>query len=132
MVRQMKFPLGDNVWKIPQIKCQQYPGLQAYTGQFPFIMNKMIKENINRRSCHGHHGSKRRELAQHNTRTHVDRTHSLTHLHQHSYNHFVPSASSAIIFQCMLGIEIEILLRRYLREGEQTVVTGEKPRQLAR
>ena len=31
-----------------------------------------------------------------NTRTHVDRTHSLTHLHQHSYDHFLGSASSAI------------------------------------
>ena len=29
---------------------------------------------------------------------------SLTHLHQHSYNHVVQSASSAIIFQCMLGL----------------------------
>ena len=31
-----------------------------------------------------------------NTHTHVDRTHSLTHLHQHSYNHAVRSSSSAI------------------------------------
>ena len=30
-----------------------------------------------------------------NTHNHVDRTHSLTHLHQHSYKHFVRSASSA-------------------------------------
>ena len=36
--------------------------------------------------------------------THMYRTHSLTHLHQHSYNHVVRSASSAIIFQCMLGL----------------------------
>ena len=32
----------------------------------------------------------------HNTHTHVDRTHSLTHLHQHSYIHMVRSASSTI------------------------------------
>ena len=31
-----------------------------------------------------------------NTHTHVDRMHSLTHLHQHSYNHLVRSAGSAI------------------------------------
>ena len=31
-----------------------------------------------------------------NTHIHVDRTHSLTHLHKHSYNHVVRSASSAI------------------------------------
>ena len=31
-----------------------------------------------------------------NTHTHIDGTHSLTHLHQHSYNHVVRSASSAI------------------------------------
>ena len=29
---------------------------------------------------------------------------SLTHLHQHSYNHVMRSASSAISFQCMLGL----------------------------
>ena len=32
-----------------------------------------------------------------NTHTHVNRTHSLMHLHQHGYNHVVRSASSAII-----------------------------------
>ena len=42
-------------------------------------------KNFNGHSSHDHHGSKRRKLAQH--RTHVDRTHSLTQLHQHSYNH---------------------------------------------
>ena len=31
-----------------------------------------------------------------NTRTHVDRTHSLIHLHQHRYDHVVRSAGSAI------------------------------------
>ena len=31
-----------------------------------------------------------------NTHTHVDHTHSLTHLHQHSYNDVVQSTSSAI------------------------------------
>ena len=31
-----------------------------------------------------------------NMHTQVDRTHSLTDLHQHSYNHVVRSASSAI------------------------------------
>ena len=40
-----------------------------------------------------------------NTHTHMDYTHSLTHLHQHSYNHVVQSASSVIISHChnMLG-----------------------------
>ena len=31
-----------------------------------------------------------------NMHIHVDRMHSLTHLHQHSYNHFVRSPSSAV------------------------------------
>ena len=31
-----------------------------------------------------------------NTHTHVDRSHSLTYLHQHSYNHVVRSTSPAI------------------------------------
>ena len=35
---------------------------------------------------------------------HRDSTHSLTHLHQHNYNHVVRSISWAIIFQCMLGL----------------------------
>ena len=39
----------------------------------------------------------------HNTHTHVDRTHSLTHLHQHRYNHVVRSASSTITY---FGIEL--------------------------
>ena len=58
-----------------------------------------------------------------NTHTHVDRTHSLTHLHQHSYNHVVRKASSAIT---EFGIEFIIYFLRYLREGEQTGVPGEK------
>ena len=33
-----------------------------------------------------------------NTHTHMDRTHSFTHLHQHSCNHVVWNASSAILF----------------------------------
>ena len=44
-----------------------------------------IMKNFNRRSSHGHQGSKRRELAQHATLTWVARIHSHT-LHQHSYN----------------------------------------------
>ena len=31
-----------------------------------------------------------------NTHTHVDHTHSLTHLHQYIHNHVVRSASSAV------------------------------------
>ena len=31
-----------------------------------------------------------------NTHTHADHMHSLTHLHQHSYNHVVRNAGSAI------------------------------------
>ena len=57
----------------------------------------IMMKNFNRRSFHGHHGSKRRELAQH-AHTHVDRTHSLTQLHQHSYIHVERSASSAITY----------------------------------
>ena len=38
-----------------------------------------------------------------NTNTHVDRPHSLTHLHQHGYNHVVRKASSAI---SEFGIEL--------------------------
>ena len=45
-----------------------------------------------------------------NTHTHVERTHSLTHLHQHIYNYFVRSATSAIgefgsnfSFECTRG-----------------------------
>ena len=46
----------------------------------------------------------------HNTHTHVDRMHSLTHVHQHSYNHFVWSASSAINYRTWN----QILFWRYL------------------
>ena len=44
-------------------------------------------KNFNSRNSHRHHVSKRRELAQH------ERSRGL---HQHSYNHAVRSASSAI------------------------------------
>ena len=44
-----------------------------------------------------------------NTHTHMDRTHSLIHLRQHSYNHVVQSANSAtsefaikILFWCVI------------------------------
>ena len=52
-----------------------------------------------------------------NTHTKLDCTHTLTHLHQHSYIHFVRSASSAII-----EFGIELLFSKYLRVGEQTGV----------
>ena len=46
-----------------------------------------------------------------NTHAHVDRTHSLMHLHQHSYSsHVVRSTPSAIA-----EVEIEFLFWRYLR-----------------
>ena len=47
-----------------------------------------------------------------NTDTQENRTHSLTHLHQHSYNHFVGNASTAIT-----EFGIEFLFWRYLKEG---------------
>ena len=45
----------------------------------------------------------------------VERAHSLTHLHQHSYNHAVRSTTSAAT---VFGTEF--LFQRHLREGEQT------------
>ena len=62
-----------------------------------------------------------------NMHTHLDRSHSLTHLHQHSSNHVVRSASSGIT---EFGIGNTFL--RYLREGEQTGVPRKKNRQPAR
>ena len=55
----------------------------------------IVMKNFNRRSSHGHHGSKRHELAQH---AHARGLHAFTHLqlHQHSYNHVVRSATSVI------------------------------------
>ena len=63
----------------------------------------------------------------HNTHTHVDHTHSLTHLHQHSYNHAVQGASSAIT-----EFGIKFFWGRYLREGGDTGVPVENPQQFAR
>ena len=57
-----------------------------------------------------------------NMHTHVDRKHSLTHLHQHSFNHIVRSVSSAVT-----EFGIKILFSRYLRKGEQTGVPRENP-----
>ena len=66
-------------------------------------------KHINRRSSHGHHDSKRREMAQH---AHSHGSHAVTH--NNSYNHVVRNASSAII-----EFGIEFLSLRYLREGEK-------------
>ena len=64
----------------------------------------IITNKCNRRNAHGHHGSNRRELSQH-AHSHGSQlfTHTL-YIHQHSYNHVVRSASSAIACQCMLGL----------------------------
>ena len=59
-----------------------------------------------------------------NTHTHVGRTHSLTHLHQHSYNHIMPP-------QLLQNLNSNFWGRRHLREGEQTVVPRENPQQPA-
>ena len=64
-----------------------------------------------------------------NTQLHVDRTHSLTQLLQHSYNHLlhVRSASSVIT-----ELGIEFLFLRCLLEVEQTGVPEEKKPQPTR
>ena len=62
-----------------------------------------------------------------NTHTHVDRTLSLAHLHRHSYNLVVRSASSAI-----MEFGIKKFFGGYQWEEEQTGVPGENPRQPAR
>ena len=51
-----------------------------------------MTKRFNRRSSHGHHGS---STANWRTLTWIARIHSCT-LHQHSYNHLVRSAGSAI------------------------------------
>ena len=54
----------------------------------------IIMKNFNRRSSHDDHDSKHRKLAHH---AHSRGSHAFTHtLHQHSYNHIVRSANSAI------------------------------------
>ena len=61
-----------------------------------------------------------------NTHTHMDCMHSLTHLHQYSYNNVVRSSSSVIT-----EFGIAFLFWRYLKEGEQTRVPEEKTPQPA-
>ena len=68
-------------------------------------------KNFNGHSSHGHHGSKAPQTGA-NTHIHVDHTYSLTHLHQHSYNHFVWSSNSAIT-----ELGIKFLFGRYQRGG---------------
>ena len=93
-------------------------------------------KNFNMFSSHGHHGSKRCTLAQH-THTQVDRTHSFTHLHQHSYNYVVRNTSSAITefgikfvvqsaSSAITEVGIKFLFWRYLMEGEQKLECPEK------
>ena len=128
----------------------------------------IIVKNFNRRSCHGHHGSKSRSISTtkqvhvvsvklattvghvlheldfenicgltsllflfsfisslaHNTHTHVNRTHSLTHLHQHSYNHVVLKRQLSYY-----RIWNRIFTLKVAEGGEQIGVPGENPRQ---
>ena len=51
-------------------------------------------KNFNRRNVHGHHGSKRRDLAQ-RTLKWIARIHSRTYINVVICNHVVRSASSA-------------------------------------
>ena len=59
----------------------------------------IIMKHFNRHNSHSHHGSKCHKLVQH---AHSHGSHAFTRTHQHSYNHMVWSASSAIIFQLLL------------------------------
>ena len=88
-------------WSL-QVGGQVKPSSPDHQGHSCHCYLFMIMKNFNRHNFHGHHGSKLSELVQH-TLTWIARIHSHT-LHQHSYNHVVRSASSAIIFQCMLGL----------------------------
>ena len=57
-----------------------------------------------------------------NTHTHVDRTHSLTHLNINTVTTTVYEAPAQL-----LQISNLFLFGRYLREGRQTGVPGETP-----
>ena len=61
-----------------------------------------------------------------NTHTHMDRMHSLTHFHQHSYNNCVRSASSVNI------IWNQIFILKVPEGGGENRSTRKKPRQPAR
>ena len=52
----------------------------------------------------------------HNTHTHRDHTHPLTHLHQLSYNQVVRSTSSAITFQ---QIDTTVLILGFYQMGSK-------------
>ena len=74
----------------------------------------IIMKNFHKRSSHGHHGSKRSELAH----THMDRTYSLTHLQS---TQLQPRCTKRQLSYYRIRNQICIFWR-YLREGEQTGV----------
>ena len=66
----------------------------------------------------------------HNTHTHMDHTHSLTHFRQHSYNHIMWSASSAITecgVKAALTLPPTVLMRENSFPEEMVSVSSSKP-----
>ena len=79
----------------------------------------------NRHNSHGHHGSKRRELAQH-TLTWI------AHIDSHTFINTATTTLCEVPAQLLRNLESLFFIWRYLREGEQTGVPGENHRQPVR
>ena len=65
----------------------------------------------------------------HNKHTNVDCMHSR---HTYSYINTVTTTLCEVPLSYYIIFGIKFIISRYLREGEQTGVPGEKPQQLAR
>ena len=74
-------------------------------------------KNSNRRSSHGHYGSKRRELVR---QAHSRGSHALTH--KTDINTVTTTLYAASLAITEFGFEFYFEGRPYLREGEQTGV----------
>ena len=98
------FSMEDDILQDPEA----FKGNTLVLSLFGVLIMKIIiiMKNFNRRISHGHRGSTRHKLAQH-----ARSRGSLTHLHQHSYNHVMKSTSTAIT-----EVGIKFLFWRYLRE----------------
>ena len=81
----------------------------------------IIMKNFNRRSSHGHHGSKRHKLAQH---AHSRGSHTFTHT---LYINTVTTTLCETPAQLLQILEWNFYFDGYLREEEQTGAPREKP-----
>ena len=95
-----KYPEVRAPSKNPKNICESFSGAKKrqnmHATKYQICMHTRNTTCLVQESSNKFPGRSQRREREGNTHTHLDRTHSLTHLHHHSYNHVVRSIISAI------------------------------------